>query len=69
MGKYKVFQKYASVSHYRHNKPLKPSEKYPNLNTIGIFEAKDIVEAIRLASRQSTVPQLCLSASLVKEVL
>lgn len=64
MAKYTVYQKFASVSHYRHNKKL---EYNLRLYGIGIFEADDIVKAIRLASKQSTVPQICLSAREIKE--
>jgi hypothetical protein len=61
MSKYKVKQVYGSVARVRTGRKM---AKPLVLDTI---EAASCIEAIRIIAQRTSLPQLCLTAQLVKE--
>jgi hypothetical protein len=59
MNTYEIYQKYASISLYRANKPL------PEQPILGYYQAANLYEAIKAAAQEWKAPALLLSGARV----
>jgi hypothetical protein len=55
MNTYEIYQKYASLAHYRVNRPL------PEQPILGYYQAASLYDAVRQAAAQWRAPALLLS--------
>ncbi len=61
MSRYKITQVYSTAKDVDLNKKLETPRNF------GIYDAYNAVEAIKVASQVTSVPQICLHANRIKE--